>query len=95
MTLWFIVGLIVWILCVLFFLVVFHEGHRIRGHGYEQKLYSRYMVKPLKNVEDSIKKEVKKTTRTKRNPRTRRNQCLSISKIVSGNKRENILKKGL
>ncbi len=56
MTLWFIVGLIVWILCVLFFLVVFHEGHRIRGHGYEQKLYSRYMVKLLKNVKDSIKK---------------------------------------
>jgi hypothetical protein len=57
-------------------LAVFKGGHRIRGHGYEQKLYSRYMVKPLKNVEDSIKKEVKKATRTKRNLRTRRNQHL-------------------
>jgi hypothetical protein len=43
------------------------------------------MVKPLKNVEDSIKKEVEKTARTKRNPRTRKNQCLPISKIVSRN----------
>jgi len=66
---WFIVGLIVWILCVLFMLAFFKGGHRIRGHGYEQKLYSRYMVKP-QNVEDSIKKEVKKTTKT------RRNKCL-------------------
>ncbi len=80
MILWFIVGLIACILCLLFFLVVFLGGHRIRGHGYEQKLYSRHMVRPLKNVEDSIKKEVKKTTIT------RKNQCLPISKIVSRNK---------
>ncbi len=66
MILWFIVGLM-WILCVLLVLAAFREGHRIRGHGYEQKLYSRYTVNPLKNVEDSIKKEVKKTTRTRRN----------------------------
>ncbi len=85
MILWFIVGFIVCILCLLFFLVVFYGGHRIRGHGYEQKLYSRYMVKSLKNVEDSIKKEVEKTARTKRNPRTGKNQCLPISKIVSRN----------
>ncbi len=80
MVLWFIVGFIVWILCILLMLAVFHGGHRNRGHGYEQKLYSRYMVRPLKNVEDSIKKEVKKTTIT------RKNQCLPISKIVSRNK---------
>ena len=79
MTLWFIVGLIVWIVCVLFMLAIFKGGHRVRGHGYEQKLYSRYKVNPLRNVEDSIKKEVKKTTRTKRKPRTRRNHCLPIS----------------
>ncbi len=44
MTLWFIVGFIVWIVCVLFMLAVFHGGHRIRGHGYEQKLCFRSTV---------------------------------------------------
>ncbi len=44
MTLWFIVGFIVWTLCILLMLTVFKGGHRIRGHGYEQKLYSRSMV---------------------------------------------------
>jgi hypothetical protein len=53
-------------------LAVFKGGHRIRGHGYEQKLYSRNTVN-TQNIEDSIKEEVKKTTRT------RRNQCLPIS----------------
>ena len=67
MFLWFIVGFTVWTLCILLMLAVFHGGHRIRGHGYEQKQYSRYMVEP-QNVEDSIKKEVKKTTKTRRNP---------------------------
>ncbi len=62
MILWITVGLIVWILCVLFMLAIFKGGHRTRGHGYEQKLYSR--------------SEVKKTTRTKRNP------YLPISEIV-------------
>ncbi len=66
MILWFIVGFIVWILCVLFMLAIFKGGHRIRGHGYEQKLYSRYMVNP-QNIEDLVRKEVKKTTRTRRN----------------------------
>ncbi len=51
---WLIVGLIACILCLLFFLVVFHGGHRIRGNGYEQKLYFRYMVN-TQNVEDSIR----------------------------------------
>ncbi len=68
MILWFIVGFIVWILCVLFMLAVFKGGHRIRGHGYEQKLYSRNTVN-TQNIEDSIKEEVKKTTRTRRNQR--------------------------
>ena len=55
MILWITVkGLIVWLLCVLFMLAIFKGGHRTRGQGYEQKLYSR--------------SEVKKTTRTKRNP---------------------------
>ncbi len=44
MALWFIVGLIVWTVCLLFMLAVFKGGHRIRGHGYEQKLYSRSTV---------------------------------------------------
>jgi len=78
MILWFIAGLIVWMLCVLLMLAIIKGGHRIRGHGYEQKLYSRSMVN-TQNIKDSIKKEVKKITRTKRSPRTRRNQCLPIS----------------
>jgi hypothetical protein len=79
MTLWFIVGFIVWALCILLMLAVFHGGHRNRGHGYEQKLHSRYMVKFLENVEGSIKKKVKKTARTKRKPRTRRKQYRPLS----------------
>ncbi len=75
MILWFIAGLIVWILCVLLMLANIKGGHRIRGHGYEQKIYARSMVN-TQNIKDSIKKEVKKTTRT------RRNQCLPISEIV-------------
>jgi hypothetical protein len=58
MILWFIVGFIVWTLCILLMLAVFHGGHRNREHGCEQKLYSRYMVNP-QNVESSIKEEAK------------------------------------
>jgi len=75
MVLWFIVGLIVWILCVLFMLAIIKGGHRIRGNGYEQKLYFRSMVN-TQNIEDSIEKEVKNTTGT------RRNRGLIISEIV-------------
>ena len=75
MVLWFIVGLIVWILCVLFMLAIIKGGHRIRGNGYEQKLYFRGMVN-TQNIENSIEKEVKNTTGT------RRNQGLVISEIV-------------
>ena len=56
MTLWFIVGFIVWIVCVLFMLAIIKGGHRVRGHGYEQKLYLRRMVKN-QNIEDSKKKK--------------------------------------
>jgi len=72
MSLWFILGLIVWILCVLFLLAILKGGHRKRGSGYEQKLYLRSRAN-THNVEESIKKEVKKTTRTKKS------QCLPIS----------------
>ncbi len=72
MVLLFIVGLIVWILCVLFMLAIIKGGHRIRGNGYEQKLYFKSMAN-AQNIKDSIKKEVKKAVRT------RRNQCLPIS----------------
>ncbi len=75
MVLWFIVGLIVWILCVLFMLAIIKGGHRIRGNGYEQKLYFRGMVN-TQNIENSIEKEVKNTTGT------RRNRGLIISEIV-------------
>ena len=43
MILWFIVGFIVWALCILFMLAICHGGHRIRGHEYEPKPYFRYM----------------------------------------------------
>jgi len=34
MIIWFIAGLIVWILCILFMLAIFRGGHRIRGQRY-------------------------------------------------------------
>jgi hypothetical protein len=75
MTLWIIAGLIVWVLCVLLMLVIIKGGHRVRGNVYELKLYSRSAVN-AQNIENSIKKEVKKATRTKRH------QGLLISEIV-------------
>jgi hypothetical protein len=56
-------------------LAIIKGGHRIRGNGYEQKLYFRGMVN-TQNIENSIEKEVKNTTRT------RRNRGLIISEIV-------------
>ncbi len=58
MTFWIIVGLIVWTMCILFMLAILKGGHRIRGHGYEQKLCFRSKVN-TQNIEDSIK-EVEK-----------------------------------
>lgn len=72
MVLWVIVGFIVWILYVLLMLAIIKGGHRVRGCGYEQKLYFRSMVN-TQNIKNSVKNEMKKTTRTKRN------QCLPIS----------------
>jgi hypothetical protein len=60
MVLWFIVGLIVWILCVLFMLATIKGRHRIRGSVYEQKLYFRSMAN-TQNIE-GLKKEVKQYT---------------------------------
>ncbi len=50
MVLWFIVGLIVWVLCVLFMLATIKGGHRIRGNVYERKLYFRGVAN-LQNIE--------------------------------------------
>ncbi len=72
MIIWFIVGSIVWILCVLFMLAIIKGGHRVRGNDYERKLYYRNMVK-TRNIENSIKKEMKNTARTSWN------QCLPVS----------------
>ena len=47
-------------------LAIIKGGHRIRGNGYEQKLYFRGMVN-TQNIEDSIENEVKNTTRIRRN----------------------------
>jgi hypothetical protein len=47
-------------------LAIIKGGHRIRGNGYEQKLYSRSTVN-IQKIEDSIKKEKKKATRIRRN----------------------------
>ncbi len=65
MILWIIAGSIAWILCVSFMLVIIKGGHRVRGNGYEQKLYAGSMGN-TQNIGDSIKKERKKATRTKR-----------------------------
>ncbi len=56
MILWFVVGLIVWISCILFMLAIFKGGNITRGK--KQKPYFRYMVK-TRNVGDSVK-EVEK-----------------------------------
>ncbi len=58
MVLWFIVGFIVWVLCVLFMLAIF-KGRNI-SHGYEQKLHFRYMVN-TKKVRNSIRGVTKGT----------------------------------
>ncbi len=73
MILWFIVGSIVWVLCVLFVIAIVHSGRKNFPLNNEQ-IQQTYMVNN-QNTEDSIKKEVKKTTRT------RGNRCLPISKI--------------
>ncbi len=61
MSLWFIVGLIVWTMCMLFMLGILKGGHRIRGHGYEQKLYFQYKSKHTKwwNLIGEISKSFK------------------------------------
>ncbi len=58
MTLWFIVGFIVWIVCVLFMLAIIKGGHRVRGSGYERKLDLRRMFKNQKKEveEDCVNK---------------------------------------
>ncbi|MFQ5787899.1 MAG: hypothetical protein ACE5H1_07945 [Thermodesulfobacteriota bacterium] len=58
MILWFIVGFIVWALCILFMLAIFKGGNTT--HGYEQKLHYRNMVNTQK-VRDSIKGVTKGT----------------------------------
>ena len=44
MILGFIVGFIVWILCVFFVLAIIKGGHRVRGNRYEHKLYLQSIV---------------------------------------------------
>ena len=51
MILWFIVGFIVWALCIFFMLATFKGGNPIRRH--EQKLHYRYMENTQK-VRNSI-----------------------------------------
>ena len=52
MILWFVVGLIVWILCTLFMLAIFKGGNIAREK--KQKPYFRYVGKTGK-IDDSIK----------------------------------------
>ena len=51
---------------VFFMLGIIKGGHRVRGSGYERKLYFRSMVNTQK-IEDSIRKEGKQPTRIRRN----------------------------
>ncbi len=39
MIIWFSGGFIAWISCVLLMLAIIKGGHRVRGNGYEPKLY--------------------------------------------------------
>lgn len=59
MILWFIVGFIVWALCILFMLAIFKGGNIVRGH--EQKQFLRYMGNTQK-VRNSIRGVTKETT---------------------------------
>ncbi len=58
MILWFIIGFIVWALCILFMLAIFKVGSTT--HGYEQKLHYRNMVNTQK-VRNSIRGVAKGT----------------------------------
>ena len=58
MILWFIVGFIVWALCILFMLAIFKVGSTT--HGYEQKVYFRSMANTRK-VRNPIRKVTKWT----------------------------------
>jgi hypothetical protein len=57
MILWFIVGFIVWALCILFTLAIFRGGNTT--HGYEQKLHYRYMenTRKVRNPIAGVTKE--------------------------------------
>ncbi len=59
MILWFVVGFIVWILCILFMLAIFKGGNIARGK--KQKPYFRDMGK-TGNVGNSIRGVTKDTT---------------------------------
>ncbi len=52
MIIWFVVGLIVWTLCILFMLAIFKGGNIAREK--KQKPYFRYVGKTGK-IDDSIK----------------------------------------
>ncbi len=56
MILWFIVGFIVWALCILFTLAILRGGNTT--HGYEQRLHYRYMENTRK-VRNSIRRVTK------------------------------------
>ncbi len=58
MVLWFIVGFIVWALCILFMLTIIKGGNI--NNGYEQKLHFRYMENTRK-VRNQISGLVKGT----------------------------------
>ena len=87
MVLWFIVGLIVLSMCILCILSIARAV--VISHENEQKLYFRRMEN-TQNIEDSVKKEVKKATRT------RKNQGLLISaykrKLIRKHKRKSFTK---
>jgi hypothetical protein len=48
MILWFIVGFIVWALCILFMLAIFKGGSTT--HGYELETHFRHMVNTQRSV---------------------------------------------
>ena len=63
MIFWITISLILWILCVLCMTLFFKGAKIIRG--YEKEAYFQKLVN-TQNIENSTKKEMKKTTKSKK-----------------------------
>ncbi len=88
MSLWFPVGFMAWISCVSFMLAIIKGGHRVRGDGYEQKLYFQSTI----NTQNR-NKEIKKKGREKSENVRRITERRSMDRRI--NTEENLITKRL